>query len=149
MRSLTTPVWEYCLKYFRFSFWLLIADIFFSDLSSSVLLFSTYSLLDALYFIIAKLFVRLVAPIVTLDQSIVKIAENERLALVCRVKAQPAATIQWTLKGPSANMEFQSFKDNPSLIIDKVEQYHSGKISCIATNKYGSTEAHATITVQC
>ncbi|XP_075254319.1 uncharacterized protein LOC142345818 isoform X3 [Convolutriloba macropyga] len=88
------------------------------------------------------------APIVTLDQSSVKIAEGERLALVCRVSAQPEATIQWTLKGQSANMEFQSFKDKPSLVISSVEQYHSGRISCIATNKYGSTEASAQVTVQ-
>ena len=89
------------------------------------------------------------APIVTLDQSQVNVVEGERMSLVCRVSAQPEATIQWTLKGSSANMEFQSFKDKPSLVISNVEQYHSGKISCIATNKYGSTEAHAQVTVQC
>ncbi|XP_063711808.1 hemicentin-1-like isoform X3 [Symsagittifera roscoffensis] len=88
------------------------------------------------------------APIVTLDQSQVNVVEGERMSLVCRVSAQPEATIQWTLKGSSANMEFQSFKDKPSLVISNVEQYHSGKISCIATNKYGSTEAHAQVTVQ-
>uniref|UniRef100_A0AC34PXJ3 Ig-like domain-containing protein n=1 Tax=Panagrolaimus sp. JU765 TaxID=591449 RepID=A0AC34PXJ3_9BILA len=83
-------------------------------------------------------------PIIAPTQTSFNHIPGDSLILPCEVEGEPRPDIQWYLNGRPAP---GTVDHSGSLVIDNINERHTGEYTCVATNFVGKDEITMTVTV--
>ena len=79
------------------------------------------------------------------------VVEKDNLEVKAKVKGQPEPTVTWYLAGrelaTSPRVKILKAEDVHTVAVSQMSSIFAGIYKCVATNKFGSVEHSATVTI--